>query len=216
MESGGSKGILGKVLLGIGILAVIAMGVLTFYFYKKYATIKKNPNVVAQEEVTRVTKLVGNLMALPKGETPTLATVLDKDKLKDQPFFNSSKNGDIILIYTKAQKAIIFREKENKIINVGPISIDQKNGTPIALVSAGGNTDEIKNKLADKFGAGVTVVSTTDAKSKSAVKQLTVVDAAGNSGDLASQIAEALGGTVGSLPAGETAPSGANIVIFVK
>ena len=216
MESGGSKGILGKVLLGVGILAVIAMGVLTFYFYKKYASIKKNPNLVAQEEVTRVTKLVSGLMTLPKEETPTLATVLDKEKLKDQPFFSNSKNGDIILIYTKAQKAIIFREKENKIINVGPISIDKKNGTPVALVNAGGNVDEVKNKLAEKFGGGVTVASTTDAKSKSSVKQLTVVDAAGNSGDLANQIATALGGTVGSLPSGETAPSGANIVIFVK
>ena len=121
-----------------------------------------------------------------------------------------------ILIYTKAQKAIVFREKENKIINVGPISIDQQNGTPIALVNAGGNVDEITKKINDKFNGSVTVKSTSDAKNKSSVKQLTVVDAAGNSGDLAKRIADAIGGSVGNLPDGETAPAGANIVIFVK
>ena len=71
-------------------------------------------------------------------------------------------------------------------------------------------------KITEKFNGTVTVASTTDAKNKSNVKQLTVVDVAGNSGDLAKQLAELLGGSVGSLPNGETAPSGANIVVYVK
>ena len=205
-----------KILIIVGSVVLLALAAATGYFFMKYQSIKKNPGQVAQAEVDRVVKLVGQLITLPKDESPTLATIQDREKLKDQPFFTNSKNGDIILIYTKAQKAIVFREKENKIINVGPISIDQQNGTPIALVNAGGNVDEITKKINDKFNGSVSIKSTTDAKNKSSVKQLTVVDAAGNSGDLAKRIADAIGGNVGNLPDGETAPAGANIVIFVK
>jgi len=216
MEGEKPKGKLSKVLLVVAVVVILALAGAAVYFFIQYQGIKKNPNQVAQAQVNKIVKEVGKLITFPNDETPTLATVQDKDKLKDQPFFANVKNGDVILIYTKAKKAIVFREKEDKIINVGPISIDQQNGTPIALVNAGGNTDDAAKKIAEKFNGTVTVASTTDAKNKSNVKQLTVVDVAGNSGDLAKQLAELLGGSVGSLPNGETAPSGANIVVYVK
>lgn len=211
-----AKGGVSKILLIVAAVILLALGGATVYFYMQYQNIKKNPNQVAQAEVNRLVKLVGQLIALPNDESPTLATVLDKDKLKDQPFFANTQNGDVILIYTKAKKAIVYREKGNRIINVGPISIDQQNGTPVALVNAGGNIDEVTKKINDKFAGAVTITGTSEAKNKSSVKQITVVDAAGNSGDLAKQLAELLGGTVGSLPSGETAPAGANLVVFVK
>lgn len=216
METEKSKGGVNKILLIVAAVVLIGLGSATVYFYIQYQNIKKNPNQVAQAEVNRIVKLVGQLIALPNDESPTLATVLDKDKLKDQPFFASTQNGDTILIYTKAKKAIIFREKANRIINVGPISIDQKNGTPVALINAGGNIDDVTKKINDKYAGSVTITGTTDAKNKSSVNKITVVDVAGNSGDQAKQLAELLGGTVGNLPSGETAPDGANIVIFVK
>jgi len=216
MEESKSAGNKSKIFLIIaGILVVLLAGA-AIYFFIKYQGIKKNPNQVAQAEVNRIVKLVGQLISLPNDESPTLATIKDKDQLKDQPFFANAQNGDVILIYTKAKKAIVYREKGNKIINVGPISIDQKNGTPVAIVNAGGDTDATIKKLNDKFNGSVTVTGTTDAKNKNSVKGITVVDVAGNNGDLTKQIATEIGGTVGSLPSGETAPSGANIVIIVK
>lgn len=216
MENTEKSGKLSKVLLIVAGIIVVALAAAAIYFFMKYQGIKKNPNQVAQAEVNRIVKLVGQLMTLPNDESPTLATVQDKSKLSDQPFFASAQNGDVILIYTKAKKAIVYREKGNKIINVGPISIDQKNGTPVAVVNAGGDTDATIKKLNDKFNGSVTVTGTTDAKNKNSVKGITVVDVAGNNGDLTKQIATEIGGTVGSIPSGETAPSGANIVIFVK
>jgi len=114
------------------VLAIVSLCITAFYFYNQQQTIKKYPNQAKEEtapqaEVERIVGLVGKLMDLPKDETPTLATVLDKDKLKDQPFFSSAQNGDVILIYTKAKKAIVYRQKDNKIIAVGPISIDESN-----------------------------------------------------------------------------------------
>lgn len=202
-------------MIGLGIVVVI-LGIVAFYFYNQYQNIKKNPNQVAQAETDQLVAQVSKLIDLPKDETPTVATVLDKEKLKDQPFFANAKNGDKILIYTKAKKAIIFRPSENKLINVGPIAIDQKAQIPVAIINAGGNTDELQKKLNDKFNGSIAVAGVTDAKNKNSVKQITVVDVSGQNAEAAKQIAAELGGTVGSMPAGETAPSGASIVIFSK
>jgi hypothetical protein len=64
-------------------------------------------------------------MELPVGETPTVATISDKEKLKDQPFFKMAENGDILFAYTTAMQAILYRPSTNKIINVAPITINQ-------------------------------------------------------------------------------------------
>jgi uncharacterized protein YneF (UPF0154 family) len=55
-----------------------------YYFYNKYEQLKQNPNLGVQAETDLLVKEVGKLMALPTDETPTIATDLDKDKLKDQ------------------------------------------------------------------------------------------------------------------------------------
>ncbi|HSX30131.1 MAG TPA: hypothetical protein VLE73_06240 [Candidatus Saccharimonadales bacterium] len=70
---------------------------------------------------------VAKLIDLPKGETPTIATVQDKAKLKDQAFFANAQNGDKLLIYAQAKKAIIYRATDHRVINVGPIAISAPN-----------------------------------------------------------------------------------------
>lgn len=91
------------------------------FFYWKYRTIVDNPQAVAQEEVQKVTALLGKLMLLPE-ETPTIATVSDKEKLPEQPFFLNAQNGDRVLVYSQAKKAILYRESENRIIEVMPLA----------------------------------------------------------------------------------------------
>jgi len=79
-----------------------------------------------QAEADRLVASVGKLITLPTDEKPTIATVTDIEKVKDQPFFKNAKNGDKVLIYTKAQKAIIYRESENRIIEVGAVNINNQ------------------------------------------------------------------------------------------
>ncbi|MBI2798008.1 hypothetical protein HYX70_01750 [Candidatus Saccharibacteria bacterium] len=198
----------------LGVLIVL-LGVASVYFYLQYQKIKQNPNAVAQQETDVLVKQVGKLITLPTDETPTVATIVDKDKLKDQPFFTNAQNGDKILIYTKAKKAIIYRPKDNKLINVGPIAINQ-NAVPVAIVNAGGDVGSVQNTLSSKLANEVSVTGTTDAKNKANVKSLTVVDVSGQNGQVAQDVAAAIGATVGALPAGEAAPQGASIVVFVK
>ncbi len=91
---------------------------------------KQNPQVLgdatnATAEASQLLVEVGKLMVLPENEQPTIATVTDLEKLKDQPFFAKAQVGDKVLIYTSAKKAILYRPTENKIIELAPLSVSQ-------------------------------------------------------------------------------------------
>jgi len=67
--------------------------------------------------------VVGVLYALPD-EDPVVGKIQDREKLSDQEFFKNAANGDDLLIYQESKLAIIYRASENKLINVGPVSIN--------------------------------------------------------------------------------------------
>lgn len=116
----------GKVVFSIIIIVIIIIAIaVSFYFYIRYQKAQKllqNPTLVALEETRSLITKVSNLIELPKGEDPTIATVSDINKLKDQPFFANTQNGDKVLIYEKAREAILYRPSINKIIQVAPVS----------------------------------------------------------------------------------------------
>lgn len=68
----------------------------------------------AHDLVTEVSKLI----ALPQGETPSLATVTGVEKLRSQEFYKDALDGDKVLIYQKAHMAYLYRPSTNKLINV--------------------------------------------------------------------------------------------------
>lgn len=103
-------------------VAVVAFGS-AYYFYGEYSMLKKNPNKIVQEETAKLIAQVGKLIILPEGETPTVATVADPEKLQSQPFFTKAQKGDKVLFYANAKKAILYNPAENKIVEVAPINI---------------------------------------------------------------------------------------------
>ena len=90
----------------------------------------------AQAEANALVAKVSKLMDLPTDETPTIATVTDVSIVKDQPFFAKAQNGDKVLIYQKAGKAILYRESENKIIEVGAVNFNQAVESPLPSAEA--------------------------------------------------------------------------------
>ncbi len=108
----------------VAILAIVAAG----YLFNQVRILKKNPQAIAQKEVTDLTNKVGKLVVLPAGETPTVATVSDPEALKDQAFFASAQKGDKVLIFAQAKKAILYSVTLNKIIEVAPLNIGTSKG----------------------------------------------------------------------------------------
>jgi len=107
------------------ILAVIGLLFLGYgYIHTKNELTKlKNPSTAGKTETQQVIDKVGKLVQLPSGETPTLATVNDATKLKNQAFFAGAQNGDKVLIYSKAGKAVLYRPSTNKIIAYSPVNL---------------------------------------------------------------------------------------------
>lgn len=122
-----------KKYLGIILILLVVAGIGgTGFFYRKYQEVNtklNNPEQTAQEEVTRLVGEMSKIIELPTDEQPTVATVLDKDKLKDQGFFTKAENGDKVVIYSKARKAYLYRESTKKIIEVAPIDLSQPEAT---------------------------------------------------------------------------------------
>jgi hypothetical protein len=93
------------------------------YFYRQYALLKSDPSVAVKSETAQLIEEVGKLIVLPDDETPTVATVSDVEKLKSEAFFAKAKNGDKVLIYSAAKKAILYDPIARKIVEIAPINV---------------------------------------------------------------------------------------------
>ncbi|MBP7006510.1 MAG: hypothetical protein QG644_435 [Patescibacteria group bacterium] len=124
-----------KKLILILVLLVVVLGATTFYFYKNSKLYKVDQNVADQAEAKALMEKVGKLIVLPEGEVPTIATVTDPEALKDQAFFSDAKQGDKVLIFNNAKKAILYNPTLNKIVTIAPINIgEQKSSDPATPV----------------------------------------------------------------------------------
>jgi hypothetical protein len=123
------KSKLKTVIIAIAIVIGCALATVTVLLYKQVQDLRSNPERVTVEKADQLKDKVSKIMHLPD-ETPTIAEVKteDIDKLKTQEFFRDIENGDKILIFSKAQKAVVYRESENRVINSGPIVINTNNG----------------------------------------------------------------------------------------
>lgn len=117
-KGGGKKKHFYTVIAMLGFLFLLAVGVAGYFYYQlKSANDQKPAN-----EMADILKTIGKVMELPAGE-PTLATVTDKEKLADQPFFQKAENGDKVLIYADAGRAILYRPSTKKVVDVSVINV---------------------------------------------------------------------------------------------
>lgn len=184
---------------------------------------------------------VGAKIALPADETPTVAVVSDIEKLKEQQFFSNGQNGDVVLIYMKAKKAVLYRPGEKKIIEVAPVNMSDQ-GASVSAASATQTTPaptnaqsetpaELTGRIAIRNGTTITGLARTfETKLVSEFPSITIsergnanartyqntqiIDVSGNRAADAQRIALAMGGTIASLPAGENAPIADFLVIL--
>jgi hypothetical protein len=135
---------------------------------KKYDQVIANPSDYIKDATKKETEAlvatVSKTVNLPKDETPSLATVEDTEKLKDQPFFKDAKKGDKVLIYAAARQAFIYRTEEGKLINSGPIAITQTQGKiPVTVIGKEADRNAVEALINQKYPDKATIVK-ADAK----------------------------------------------------
>lgn len=118
-----------KIVLALFSLLLVAVSGVAVYLYREVTILKADPDANAEKHVRELVEKVGKHIRLPVDEVPTIATVSDPDRLKDQPFFANAKAGDKALIYTGAKKAYLYDPVADHLIDVAPIKI----GTDIAV-----------------------------------------------------------------------------------
>ncbi len=213
-----------KLLLIIGVLVLLALAGVSIYFFLQYQYNQKllqNPSLASQTETRNLLDRVGKLIVLPSDEQPSIATVSDVTKLKNQSFFANAKNGDKVLIYTKAKKAILYDPSANKIIEVSVLNLEQPTpSTPKPLnvtiyngTTVVGFTTTVEKQLKDK-AANVVVVDKANA-SKSTYTKTLVIDLTGKQALAAKELAKLINGEVASLPAGEIKPKDADLLVIL-
>lgn len=216
------KKLLPKILLGLGTFILIALLVTGGYFSYQYWVLQKTFGVqkASMDEVKRLTSDVGKFMLLPN-EIPTIGTINDISKLKDQSFFDNAKNGDKILIYTNAKEAILYRPSAHLIIAVAPVNIGGqvpsqasvaklglRNGTDMAGLSY-----KVEGDIQKAYpGANVVLRDQSKRNDYSATIVIPLSDAANGA---ASDLAKTLNATVATLPGSETRPTGVDILVIV-
>ncbi len=120
-----------RVAYGIGTLIILAGAWVGYRAWFPPAPVSSDGSVqspaqeeAAQLEINTLIERVGELIVLPTGEEPTVATVSDPEKLKDQVFFANAKVGDKVLIYTKARKAYLYDPEGDILLEVAPITAE--------------------------------------------------------------------------------------------
>lgn len=122
-----------KIFLAVVSLLLFTTGIASgaaYYFYRQYSQEKQlSGSGRADDELKKLVSRVSQLITLPENEEPTIATVSDPDKLKDQVFFAKAKKGDKVLIYSQTGKAILYDPVGHKILEVAPINLGNTAGS---------------------------------------------------------------------------------------
>ncbi|TXG77943.1 hypothetical protein E6Q11_01930 [Candidatus Dojkabacteria bacterium] len=229
----------GKALPIIVILASLLFVALAVagYFYYQY---RQSPKVQSAEEIKNLKEEIGAIFELPTDEEPTLATVTDREKLAEQPFFQKAENGDKVLIYSNSGRAVLYRPSAKKIIDVTTVNVtkpepevpvetpsvapspevsEQSSVPAIIRVALYNGSIEVgvTNSIESVLRAAVpnAAVVTKETAVKNDYQKTLVIDVSGANGAAALSVASAVGGEVGGLPAGEKAPADADVLVIV-
>ncbi len=121
-----------RIAYGVGTLIILAgawVGYRAWYPPAPGTLVDPNATPAEQQaaaeiEISTLIERIGKLIVLPQDEEPTVATVSDPEKLKDQVFFANAQVGDKVLIYTKARKAYLYDPEGDILLEVAPITAE--------------------------------------------------------------------------------------------
>ncbi len=108
------------------LIIVILLAMTIINYQKRTAAERSTVNAAQeQEKAKKIVEQVKKLLFLDDEKNPTVAAIVDIEKLRAQsPFYAHAENGDYVIVTSK--KAIIYSPSKNKIIDVVPIELKPK------------------------------------------------------------------------------------------
>jgi uncharacterized protein YneF (UPF0154 family) len=219
-----------KLILIIVVIVLVIGAVAGLFFimdYQKKQTLAKNPKLAKEADTKELVEKVGKLIKLPN-ETPSIATVSDISKLQNQTLFQNAQNGDKVLIFNQAKRAIVYRPSENVIVEIGNVVVAPEStpsGSPeeakkvsVVLLNAtptAGYAKKVGNDLVSE-NPNIEVAGTSNANGVYTKNTIYVIKPSRAADDLAKSIATSIDGEVGkTLPSDEDKPANADILIIL-
>ncbi len=214
------------------LVAVSAMAVFSQIRYQstreELETLRSDPQAKVRAETEELIAKISILTDLPQDEVPMIATVSDASVLQDQSFFRNAQNGDKILVYTQASRAVLYRPSTNKVIEVGPVDINKSKlgaatsgvagesdvptttepavATVRVVVYNGTSTDNIDD-MVDTLSSVENVEIVDSGKASGAYDRTMIIKLKDNvNGDVVANILDALQAEEADLPSEEKTP----------
>jgi hypothetical protein len=124
------KSRLGIILLFLVVLGLIAGGLFLLNdrnkLKKEVNKLASQSQVNAPDEAAQLNGEVHKLVELSTTEVPSVATVADADKLRQQSTgFENAQKGDKLLIYTQLKEIVVYRPSTKKVVSIVQISLAQ-------------------------------------------------------------------------------------------
>lgn len=208
-----------KIIIAVVFVVLTIFGLFYFMQYQKVNDKYQEAILTPDEKNKRTAAEVAKLIDLPKDETPEVILVKDKDKLTatkaSKDFFEKAANNDIVLAYQKGDLSVIYRPSEKRIIKSDTYQKFLSASTPItvAVIAPADQQATLAQQLETKFEQ---VQITTKEAPKVLNGQSYVVDLTGAYAKTAQDLASQLGLAVGTLPEGETKPTGALFAVVIS
>ena len=98
-------------------LTLLAL-LLAFHYYRENTQLRTSMSVgvMTHSEETSLLQQLSQIVLLPAGETPLIATITNPLLLSGQPFYVHAHTGDKVIVYCIARKTILYDPIAKKII----------------------------------------------------------------------------------------------------
>ncbi len=151
-----------QIVVGISVaalvIALLGMGSAVYFFRQSRTRPPEEQTDVPKGEIAddqSVLDAVRKLILLPN-EEPRIVTIANVEELKtSQLFFQDAQNGDKLIIFTDAKKAVVYRPGEHIIVNVAPIVIGSDTPSTPSAETPSGAIQGQPVKIALRNGTGI-------------------------------------------------------------
>lgn len=185
----------------LAVVVLVALGTLLLVWLWPNAA-----SLTHDEIVLRVNKA----LSIQGDSHPAILTVEDETRAT-QPFLDQAKNGDKVLLYYKAKRAVLFRPSENSIIHQGSYTPPDAKVFIRRGTTDDGKVAETRSRLEEI--EAIDLVSQDDSP-KSDYRGITIVNVTDRYDEKLRELEDLFGVKAVRLPPGETFPD-ADILVIV-